>query len=207
MSLGLALAVALDKGIDKFRSVFRVGFYTPVVTSIVAVAVVWRFILQPDGGLLNEVLSWFGIQGSDWLNSTTWALPSLIAMGVWRNAGNMMVIILAGLQSVPVETQEAAHVDGAGAWRTFWSVTFPQLRATVLLATVILTISFLQFFEEPFNMTRGGPLGSTTSVSMFVYNQFGYGKYAYGTAAAYVLFVIIAALSVFQFRMFREKDA
>lgn len=207
LALGLALALALDKGIDKFRSFFRVGFYTPVVTSIVAVAVVWRYILQPgDDGLLNVMLSWLGISGPDWLNSTTWALPSLIAMSVWRNTGNMMVILLAGLQSVPPETQEAAHVDGAGAWRTFWSVTFPQLKSTILLATIMLTIGFLQFFEEPFNMTRGGPLGTTTSVSMFVYNQFGYGKYAYGTAAAYVLFVIIAALSVLQFRALRERD-
>ncbi len=100
MVLGLALAVALNSGIEKFRSVFRVGFYTPVVTSIVAVAVVWRFILQ-DSGLVNTVLGWVGIDGPDWLNDSTWAMPSIILMAAWRNMGTLMIIFLAGLQAIP----------------------------------------------------------------------------------------------------------
>lgn len=206
LAAGLSLALVLDRGITRFRAVFRVGFYTPVITSIVAVAIVWRYLLQPDG-LLNSLLEVVGVSGPNWLNDTRTALPSLVAMSVWRNMGNVMVIFLAGLQTVPRETIEAAAVDGAGSWRTFWSVIFPQLRPTVLLATVMLTIGFLQIFEEPFVMTSGGPLGSTTSLSMFVYDQFGYGRYAYGTAAAYVLFVIIAALSVLQFRVLRSKES
>jgi len=205
LAAGLALAVVLDRGIRRFRALFRVGFYTPVITSIVAVAVVWRYLLQPDG-IVNSALETIGIVGPNWLNDTRTALPALVAMSVWRGMGNMMIIFLAGLQAVPRETLEAASVDGAGPWRSFWSVTLPQLRPTMLLATVILTIGFLQIFEEPFVMTGGGPLASTTSLSLFVYNQFGYGKYAYGTAAAYVLFVIIAALAVLQFRVLRSKE-
>jgi multiple sugar transport system permease protein len=205
MAVALALAVALNNGITRFRTVFRVGFYTPVVTSIVAVAVVWRFILQPDG-MLNTMLAWVGISGPDWLHSTTWALPSLIVMTVWRNMGTLMVIFLAGLQSVPAEVQEAATMDGANAWQRFRRITLPLLRPTLLLSAVLLSVGYLQFFDESFVMTQGGPLDSTLSVSYFTYNQFGFGKYGYAAAASYVLFAVIAALSLLQFRLLRTKD-
>ncbi len=205
MALALALAVALNSGITKFRTLFRVGFYTPVVTSIVAVAVVWRFILQPDG-LLDTMLSWIGISGPNWLQSTTWALPSLIVMTAWRNMGTLMVIFLAGLQNVPQEVQEAAIMDGAGPWQRFRRITMPLLRPTLLLGAVLLSVAYLQFFEESFVMTQGGPLDSTLSVTYFTYNQFGFGKYGYASAASYVLFAVIAALSTLQFRILRPKD-
>ena len=205
MAVGLALAVALNNGITRFRSAFRVGFYTPVVTSIVAVAVVWRFILQPDG-LLNIVLGWVGIAGPDWLNSTEWSMPAMIMMAVWRNMGTLMIIFLAGLQNVPVDVLEAAQVDGANAWQRFIRITLPILRPTLLLGAVLLSVGFLQFFEEPFVMTKGGPLDSTLSVSYFTFNQFGYGKYGLASAASYVLFVAIALLSLIQFRALRSKD-
>jgi multiple sugar transport system permease protein len=205
MAAGLALAVALNSGIDRFRSAFRVGFYTPVVTSIVAVAVVWRFILQPDG-MLNTMLGWMGIPGPDWLNSTTFALPSLIVMTAWRNMGTLMVIFLAALQTVPREVLEAATVDGASAWQRFYRVTLPILRPTLLLGAVLLSVAYLQFFEESFVMTQGGPLDTTLSVSYFTYNQFGFGNYGYASAASYVLFVAIALLSLVQFRAFRSRD-
>ncbi|MGY4543408.1 multiple sugar transport system permease protein [Arthrobacter sp. UYNi723] len=203
--LALALAVALNNGITRFRTAFRVGFYTPVVTSIVAVAVVWRFILQPDG-LLNLILSWVGIAGPDWLNSTTWSMPALIMLAVWRNLGTLMIIFLAGLQTVPADILEAAEVDGASAWQRFMKITLPMLRPTLLLGTVLLSVGFLQFFEEPFVMTKGGPLDSTLSVSYFTFNQFGFGKYGLASAASYVLFVAIALLSLIQFRALRSKD-
>ncbi|SFI20205.1 MULTISPECIES: carbohydrate ABC transporter permease [Microbacterium] len=205
MAAGLLLAVALNSGIEKFRSVYRVGYYTPVVTSIVAVAVVWRFILQ-DSGLANTVLSWVGIDGPDWLNDPFWAMPSIIAMGVWRNMGTLMIIFLAGLQAVPRELYEAAEVDGAGSWRRFTGITLPLMRPTLLLGAVLLSVGFLQVFEEPFVMTQGGPLNSTLSISYYVYNQFGYGDYSLASAAAYVLFAFIAALSAVQFRLLRSKD-
>lgn len=205
MAIALALAVALNSGITRFRTAFRVGFYTPVVTSIVAVAVVWRFILQPDG-LLDTMLGWIGISGPDWLHSTTWALPSLIVMTAWRNMGTLMVIFLAGLQNVPNQVQEAAIVDGAGPWQRLRRITVPLLRPTLLLGAVLLSVAYLQFFEESFVMTQGGPLDSTLSVTYFTYNQFGFGKYGYASAASYVLFAVIAALSTLQFRVLRPKD-
>src|SRR6478609_6140193 len=188
MVLGLALAVALNSGIEKFRSVFRVGFYTPVVTSIVAVAVVWRFILQ-DSGLVNTVLGWVGIDGPAWLNM-----------------GTLMIIFLAGLQAIPRDVYEAAEVDGAGSWRRFRSITVPLMRPTLLLGAVLLSVGFLQVFEEPFVMTKGGPVNSTLTISYYVYNQFGYGNYAFASAAAYVLFALIAALAAVQFRLLRSKE-
>jgi multiple sugar transport system permease protein len=205
IALALVVALALDKGIRKFRTVFRVGFYTPVVTSIVAIAIVWRFILQPDG-LLNGFLAWFGIQGPDWLQSTTWALPSLIMMAVWRNIGTLMVIFLAALQGVPREHHEAAMVDGANAWQRFWSITIPEMRPALLFAAVITGIGFLQFFEEPFVMTRGGPLDATLSTAMYTYQQFGFGNYSYAAAASYVLFLAIVLLSLIQFRLLGRRD-
>ena len=189
----------------KFRTVFRVGFYTPVVTSIVAVAVVWKFILQQDG-LLNTVLSWVGISGPDWLNSTTWAMPALILMAVWRNMGTLMIIFLAGLQTIPEDVKEAAAIDGANAWQRFIRITLPLMRPTLLLGAVLLSVGYLQFFEEPYVMTKGGPLDATLSISYFTFNQFGFGKYGYASAASYVLFVVIALLSLVQFRALRSKD-
>ncbi|WP_127472937.1 carbohydrate ABC transporter permease [Microbacterium sulfonylureivorans] len=205
MALALLVALALDKGIHRFRTVYRVGYYAPVVTSIVAIAIVWRFILQPDG-LLNGFLAWFGIQGPNWLESTTWALPSLIMMAVWRNIGTLMVIFLAGLQSVPREHHEAAMVDGANVFQRFRAITIPALRPTILFAAVITGIGFLQFFEEPYVMTQGGPLDATLSTAMYTYDQFGFGNYAYASAASYVLFIVIVALALIQFRLLGRKD-
>lgn len=205
LAVALVAAVALDKGITRLRAVYRLGFYTPVITSIVAVAVVWRFILQPDSGLANTVLGWFGIQGPNWLGEAQWAMPSLIMMATWRNFGTGMIIFLAGLQSVPPSLQEAAAIDGANAWQRFWNITFPLLRPTLLFVSVTTAIGYLQFFEEPFVMTSGGPLNSTISLSMYTYNQFGYGNYGLAAAMSYLIFVVIAVVTALQFRLLREN--
>ncbi|MFS4507101.1 carbohydrate ABC transporter permease [Clavibacter sp. Sh2141] len=205
MVVALALALALNSGRGRIVSFFRVGFYAPVVTSIVAVSVVWRYILLPDG-LLNSALAVVGIQGPNWLSDTTWALPSLVVMAVWRNVGTLMIIFLAGLQAVPEEVQEAAVMDGASPWRRLVSVTLPLLRPTLLLGSVLISVGFLQFFEEAFVMTRGGPLDSTLSVAYYTYRQFGFGEYGLASAASYVLFLAIALLSLLQFRLLRSKD-
>lgn len=205
MVIALALAVALNSGITRFRTAFRVGFYAPVVTSIVAVAVVWRFILQPDG-LLNTALGAIGITGPNWLGDPAWAMPAMIMMAVWRSVGTLMVLFLAGLQNVPQDVLEAAEVDGANPWQRFVRVTLPILRPTLLLGAVLLSVGFLQFFEEPFVMTKGGPLDSTLSISYFTYNQFGFGNFGLASASSYILFVAIALLSLVQFRAFRSKD-
>jgi multiple sugar transport system permease protein len=206
LACGLAAAVALDGGIRRFRAVFRVGFYLPVITSIVAIAVVWKTLLDPRAGLVNTVLAWFGIQGPAWLADTRFALPVMILMAVWRNLGTVMIIMLAGLQSVPHSLKEAAELDGAGPWQRFWRVTFPLLRPALLLTAVTTGIGYLQFFDEPFVMTGGGPLDSTLSATMYAYKQFGNGNYGVASAAGYVVFVLIVALTVLQFRMLRDKD-
>jgi multiple sugar transport system permease protein len=207
LTLGIALAsaLALDKGITKFRTLFRVGYYTPVVTSIVAVAVVWRFLLREDVGLVNNVLAVFGVQGPNWLGSSTWAMPSLIVMASWRNFGTAMIIFLAGLQSVPVMLQEAAAIDGASAWQRFRHITLPLLRPTMLFVAVVTVIGYVQVFEEPFVMTNGGPLDSTKTLSMFTFQQFGFGGYGFASATAYVLFVIVVCLTAVQFRFFKSN--
>ncbi|MGW1037175.1 carbohydrate ABC transporter permease [Streptomyces antibioticus] len=206
LAAGLAAAVVLDRGIRRFRAVFRVGLYLPVVTSVVAIAVVWKTLLEPRSGLVNTVLGWIGIDGPAWLADTRFALPVMIVMAVWRNLGTVMIIMLAGLQGVPRSLMEAADLDGAGPWQRFWRVTFPLLRPALLLTSVTTGIGYLQFFDEPFVMTNGGPLDSTLSATMFSYRQFGYGNYDYSSAASYVIFMLIAALTVLQFRVMREKD-
>ena len=207
LAIGLLIASALSRGITKFRTAFRVGYYLPVITSIVAIAVVWRFLLNPDIGLINVALGSIGIQGPDWLASKTLAMPSIIAMAVWRNLGFAMVVFIAGLQAIPVSLYEAASIDGAGRWSAFRYVTLPMLRPTILFMLVITTIGYLQLFEEPFVMTAGGPLDSTLSVTMYMYQQgFQFFKQGYASAIAYVLFVIVAVIAFLQFRFLRSED-
>jgi ABC-type sugar transport system permease subunit len=207
--LGLLLAVALNQGIGRLRGLFRVGFYLPVVTSIVAIAVVWRYMLDPDVGILNAALAQVGITGPDWLGEPGTTMPSIIALAVWRNIGNSMVIFLAALQTVDAQLYEAARVDGAKGRQLFRHVTVPMLRPAILFTTVITTIGYLQVFEEPFVMTGqyGGADQSGFTVSMLVYQQgFKFFNLGYASAAAYTLFVFIAVLAIVQFRFLRPKS-
>ena len=207
LTMGLALAAAVGlNGIARLRGLFRVGYYLPVVTSIVAVAVVWKFLLRTENGLVNTALGGLGIDGPGWLDSTTLALPSLVVMAAWRNLGFLTVIFLAGLQTIPAEMKEAAEVDGAGAWQRFRFITVPMLRPTLLFGAVITGIGYLQFFEEAFVMTKGGPLDATRSATYFVYDQFGFGNYGFAAAASYLLFMAVAVMTLVQFRLLREKD-
>lgn len=205
MGLGLAVALALNKGINRLKGMYRVAYFAPHVTSVVAVAVVWRFLYKDDG-YINSMLGAVGIHGPDWLNDPHWSMPALIIMATWRHLGLPMVIFLAGLQSIPRELYDAAAVDGANARETFWRITLPLLKPTSLIVAVLLSIGYLQFFEEPFVMTNGGPLSSTLSVAFYAYQKFGYGQYGLSAAASYVLVVFIVILSVVQFRIFRSKD-
>jgi multiple sugar transport system permease protein len=205
IAAALLVALGLNSGVTRLRTLFRVGYYLPVVTSIVAIAVVWRFLLQPDTGLLNNLLRLVGIEGPNWLNDTRLALPSLIVMAAWRNLGFGMVIFLAGLQAIPQDLYEAARIDGAGRWSQFRYVTLPVLRPTLLFVAVITTIGYVQFFEEPFVMTQGGPLDSTLSMAYHTYNQFGFGNYGYASAMSYVLFLVVVALSIAWFRLLRSN--
>ena len=205
LALGLLIANALNRGVTRFRTAFRVGYYLPVITSIVAIAVVWRFLLNPDVGLVNMLLGAVGINGPAWLADPVLAMPAIIAMAVWRNLGFAMVVFLAGLQAIPASLYEAASIDGAGRWQAFRFVTIPMLRPTILFMTVITTIGYLQLFEEPFVMTDGGPLDKTLSVTMYMYQQgFKFFHQGYASAVAYVLFVIVAFAAFLQFKFLRS---
>ena len=205
MAVALLVAVGINR-VERFRGFLRVGYYLPVVTSIVAVSVVWKFLYRDNGGLFNTILSWVGIDGPGWLDSTTLSLPSLVVMAVWRNFGTLMVIFLAGLQTIPQEVNEAAEVDGASGWARFRHVTLPMLRPTLLFGAVITGLGYLQFFEEAFVMTKGGPLDSTRSVTYFTFDQFGFGNYGYAAAASYLLFLAVVLLTWVQFRWLGERD-
>jgi multiple sugar transport system permease protein len=205
MAAAMAVAVGLNR-VQRLKGFFRVGFYLPVVTSIVAVSVVWKFLLRDEGGLINTVIGWFGVDGPGWLDSTTTALPTLVVMAAWRNFGALMVIFLAALQTVPRELLEAAETDGATPWARFRHITLPMLRPVMLFGAVITSIGYLQFFEEAFVMTKGGPLDSTRSITFFTFDQWGFGNYGLASAAAYLLFIAIMLLTWLQFRLLREKD-
>jgi multiple sugar transport system permease protein len=207
IALGLLAALGLNQGLGKLQGLFRVGYYLPVVTSIVAIAVIWRYLLHPDYGLVNAMLGNFGIDPVNWLGQSSTALGSIIALGVWRNFGFDMVIFLAALQGINPALYEAARVDGATSWQVFRRITLPLLRPAILFLAIVTSSGYLQLFEEPFVMTGGGPLNSTLSVSMYVYQQgFSFLNLGYASAVAYALFVAIVVLAVIQFRLLRSEE-
>lgn len=205
VSLGAAL---LLEQIVLGKAFFRTAFFLPVVTTLVAVAVVWRWIYHPSFGLLNGLLAVFDVAPREWLTDPDLALPCLIAMAVWKNFGYNMVIFIAGLQAIPRVYYEAAELDGARAFERFTDITMPLLFPTFILVTILTTIGYLQFFAEPYIMTEGGPLDATLSVSLYLYRK-GFKFYQMGEAAAmsYVLFVLIFLCSVGQMAWARRREA
>ena len=207
LALGLIAALGLNQALGRFQGLFRVGYYLPVVTSIVAIAVIWRYLLHPDYGLVNAALGNVGIDPVNWLGQSSTALGSIVALGIWRNFGFDMVIFLAALQGINPALLEAARVDGATSWQVFRRVTLPLLRPAILFLAIITSSGYLQLFEEPFVMTGGGPLDSTLSVAMYVYEQgFDFLNLGYASAVAYALFVAIVVLAFIQFRLLRSED-
>ncbi|MGH2559601.1 MAG: carbohydrate ABC transporter permease [Thermomicrobiales bacterium] len=207
LGLGLLIAMGVNRGVGSFASFFRVGYYLPVVTSIVAVAVIWRYMLNTDLGLLNQILRTVGLGEVSWLGNPSVAMPAIIALGVWRNVGGAMVIFLAGLQGIDRSLYEAAEVDGAGTMQKFRDVTLPLLRPTMLFVTITTSIGFLQVFEEPFVMTDGGPLNRTLTVSMYLYEQgFDLFHQGYASAVSYLLFLAIVCFAAIQFRLLRQQN-
>lgn len=205
IGIGLLLAVALNMGVVRFRNVFRVGFFLPYVTSIVAIAVVWRILLGTDVGLINGLLDQIGVDGPGWLTDPSWALPSIMIMTTWKGIGLQMIILLSGLQAIPGELYEAASVDGATGWQRFRYVTLPSLRPTLLFSIVVASIGLMQVFDEPYVMTQGGPLDSTTTVALYAVSEFGFGNYGQTAAVSYLLFLAIAILTYVQFRVLRPE--
>ncbi|WUG76646.1 sugar ABC transporter permease [Streptomyces sp. NBC_00457] len=204
MGTGFALALALNSGIRRLRGMFRTVFFAPVVTNVVAVALIWQYAFN-DGGTVNKVLGAVGFAGPNWLDDPNLAMPVVILLGIWRNFGIAMVLFLAGLQAIPRDVYEAAALDGAGRWRQLRHITLPLLLPTILLVSVLLTVFFLQVFDEPYLLTDGGPLGSTESVALYTYHQFGAGELGMSSAASFVMLVLVAVVSLVQFRLLRSR--
>ncbi|UAJ78921.1 sugar ABC transporter permease [Leifsonia sp. ZF2019] len=207
LALSLGLALLLNQ---KLRGIafFRVAIFFPYITSLVAIAIVWNMLFDPTSGPINQFLHAIGIADAPgWTASTTWALPAVIITSVWRDMGYYMVLFLAGLQAIPREYYEAAQVDGAGRWRSFWNVTLPSLRPTTFLVLVLLSVSSFKVFDLVFVMTQGGPGRATLVLSQLIY-QDGIlnGEFGYSSAISLVLFLIVLLVTVFQFRIQQRRE-
>ena len=207
IAVALGAALLLNAKMARYKALFRTIYFAPVVTTIVAVAVVWRYVYHTRVGLLNRLLDAVGIAGPDWLGDARWAMPALILMAIWRGFGYAAVIFLAGLQNIPEELYEAARIDGANEWRQFWHVTVPQLGPTFVFVGIITAIGFLQVFAEPYVMTPdGGPLNSTLTIVMLMYREgFRWWNMGYAAAVAFVLFALVLAATLVNLSLRRAR--
>ena len=207
IAVSLAVAVALNTSQSRFFRALRAFYFLPAITAIVAVALIWGYLYNSQFGLLNHLLLQVGLEPVGWLSDPGTSRFSVALVAIWRATGLNIIIFLAALQSVPKEYHEAAALDGAGRWTTFWRITFPMLRFALFFVTVTTLIGWLQFFDEPYVLTRGGPVGATTSVSLFIFeNGFSLNQFGYASAGSIVLFVIIAAVTAVQLRLRRSDD-
>ena len=201
LTLGAALGGALlvHSKLARLRGLFRTVFFAPVVTTLVAVAVVWRYLYHPRYGLINQMLGLIGLPPIDWLGDPAWATVAITVLAVWRSFGYALVIYVVGLQSIPDSLHEAAQLDGAGPWRQLKDVTLPLLGPTTRFVAVLTVVSLFQIFAEPYVMTRGGPLYATTSITLLMYQQ-GFRWWNLGNAAAvaFVLFAMIILATLLQ---------
>ena len=210
VSIGLSLGAALllNARVVKWQAFFRTALFAPVVTTVVAVAVIWRYLLHTRYGLINQALAGVGIDPVDWLGDPHWSMPAIILFAAWKNFGYNMIILLAALQAMPRELFEAARVDGAGALRQFTDLTFPMLMPTLVMVGILTISGYFQLFAEPYVMTQGGPLRSTLSVLYFMYEEgFRWWNLGVASAVAFLLFVVIFALSWGLLRFDREPGA
>ncbi len=204
--LSLLAALALAQPL-RGRSLFRAGFFLPVVSSFAVVAIVWQFLLNQDIGILAYWSRILHLPAAAWLNSTVWALPAVIIVGIWKGLGFNMVILLAGIMGISDTYYEAAAIDGAGPFTRFFQITLPMLRPTALFVLVMAVIGSFQVFDQVYVMTRGGPLFSTETIVTYLYHQ-GFELYqmGYASAIAVVLFVILLVLTFFQLKFLRYND-
>ncbi|WP_407659308.1 carbohydrate ABC transporter permease [Jiangella rhizosphaerae] len=198
--LGLAAALALNTAL-RGRNVFRAAYFLPVVTSWVVVALLWRWLLSPANGLVNHLLGLVGIDGPGWWTDPAWAMPSVILASAWKDLGFVMIILLAGLQSVPGELYDAARVDGTSAWQRFRYVTLPLLSPSTFFVVVISLINGFQVFDQVYVMTGGGPAGATEVVVQQIYDlTFRYGRAGDASALSWLLFVVVLVVTIIQVR-------
>ena len=208
ISLSLGTALLLNARIAKWQALFRTALFAPVVTTVVAVAVIWRYLLHTRYGLINQALAAIGIDPVDWLGDPRWSMPAIILFAAWKNFGYNMVILLAALQAIPGELYESARVDGAGSLRQFTDLTFPLLTPTLVMVGIMTLAGYFQLFAEPYVMTQGGPLRSTVSVLYFMYEEgFRWWNLGYASAVAFLLFLIVFAVSAGLLRFDRDPAA
>ncbi len=205
--ISLGAALILNTKLVRFKAIFRLSYFIPVVTTLVAVAIVWRFIYHHNFGIMNYFIGFFGINPIDWLGDPFWAMPSIILMAVWKNFGYNMIIFIAGLQNIPEELYEAANIEGANEWQKFKFITIPMLAPTTIFISIITMIGFFQLFAEPYVMTQGGPLNSTLSIVQYMYQEgFRWWNMGYSASIAFVLFFIIFIGTLIQFKVQKSGE-
>ena len=207
IAVSLAATLLLDSQLARAKAFFRTALFAPVVTTLVAVAVIWRYLFHTSYGLVNWALGHAGISPVDWLGDPLWAMPTIIGFAVWKNFGYNMVILLAGLQAVPRELYEAARIDGASTWRQIVHITLPSLGPVLLVVSVITVSGYFQLFAEPYVMTRGDPLQSTVSVLYFMFEEgFKWWNLGRASAVAFMLFLVILGATTLLLRAGRKRD-
>jgi multiple sugar transport system permease protein len=208
IATSLGAALLLNSKLARFRPFFRTALFAPVVTTLVAVAIVWRYLLHTRSGLINYGLQALGLPAIDWLGDPHWAMPAIILFAVWKNFGYNMIIFLAGLQSIPVDLYEAARIDGASPWQQLRYITLPALAPIVLLVSILTTAGYFQLFAEPYVMTQGGPMQSTVSVLYFMYEEgFKWWNLGFASAIAFLLFLLMFAVTMVQLYVSRTREA
>jgi multiple sugar transport system permease protein len=204
--IALGLALLLNRKL-KGRTFFRAVYFVPVVTSWVAVSLIWKWLLNPQYGLVNFGLSLIGIKGPGWLFDPAWAMTGIVITTVWKDIGFVTVIYLAGLQDIPEHLYEAASLDGATPWQRFWGITFPMLMPTTFFVTTISLISSFQVFDQVYVMTGGGPAGATSVMVEQIYkNAFSYFQMGYASTISWILFALIFAVTVAQQLLQKRVD-
>jgi multiple sugar transport system permease protein len=208
IAVSFGAALLLHSRLVRFRAFFRTALFAPVVTTLVAVAVIWRYLFDTRYGWLNYALGSIGVTPIDWLGDPHWAMPAIIVFAVWKSFGYNMIILVAGLQGIPAELYEAARIDGASPWRQFRHVTLPSLSPIVAMVSILTVAGYFQLFAEPYVMTQGGPLQSTVSVLYFMYEEgFKWWNLGSASAVAFLLFVLIFAVTAVQLRVARWQSA
>jgi len=198
----LGAAMLLNSPLARFKPFFRTALFAPVVTTVVAVAVIWRYLFNTKYGLVNYVFDAIGIPTVDWLGDPHWAMPTIILFAVWKNFGYNMIIFMAGLQAIPGDLYEAARIDGASAFAQFRHITLPMLKPTMVMVSILTVSGYFQLFAEPYVMTEGGPLQSTTSVLYLMYEEgFKWWNLGSASAVAFILFVIMFVVTAAMLRL------
>ncbi|TPG09726.1 sugar ABC transporter permease [Rhodanobacter glycinis] len=207
MGASLGAALLLNSPLARCKPFFRTALFAPVVTTVVATAVIWRYLFNTKYGWMNYALDGLGIHPVDWLGDPHWAMPTIILFAVWKNFGYNMIIFLAGLQAIPIDLYEAARIDGASAWRQFRHITWPMLGPTMLMVGILTVSGYFQLFAEPYVMTEGGPLQSTTSVLYLMYDEgFKWWNLGSASAVAFLLFIIMFAVTVLMLKLSRHRQ-